>query len=212
VVDDFRFGRTEVVSVIGAIDVVFTATERLAFYADYAHEYRKEQMANSAKDDTAKATAFFGFGDDYSPVNFWNSDIREKVDTFGLGATAQWIPARLILDVSYSLSFSTMNIQTNNPNGVSATTLDNAVAQDWGKIRNRLHEVTVDLGYQFTENFKAGFRYLYEWYDLDDFAWNDMEAYMAGQSVENTTKFVFTDATYDGYEAHLGGVYLVCKF
>jgi hypothetical protein len=212
VVDDFRFGRTEVVSVIGAIDVVFTATERLAFYADYAHEYRKEQMANSAKDDGGKATAFFGFSDNYSPVNFWNSDIREKVDTIGLGGTAQLIPARLILDVNYSLSFSTMDIQTNNPNGVSATTLANGVAQDWGKIRNRLHEVTVDLGYQFTENLKAGFRYLYEWYDLDDFAWNDMEAYMAGQSAENTTKFVFTDATYDGYEAHVGGVYLVCMF
>lgn len=212
VVDDFRFGRTDVESVVGALDVTVTPNERLSFYTDYAREYRKEQMANSAKDDGGKATPFFGFGDNYSPVNFWNSDIYEKVDTFGFGATAQLIPEKLILDAGYILSFSTMDIQTSNPNGVSATTLANAIAKDWGKIRNRLHEVNVDLGYQFTENVKAGLRYLYEWYDLDDFAWNDMQPYMATRSVENTTEFVFTDATYEGYETHVGGVYLTCKF
>jgi hypothetical protein len=211
-VDDFRFGRTDLESVVGALDVTVTPSEKLAFYADYAREYRKEQMANAAKDDTSKATPFFGFGDNYSPVSYWNSDIYEKVDTFGIGATAQLIPEKLILDAGYNLSFSTMDIQTFNPNGVSATTLANGIAKDWGKIRNRLHEVNVDLGYQFTQNVKAGVRYLYEWYDLDDFAWNDMQPYMAGQSVENTTEFVFTDATYDGYEAHVGGVYLIAKF
>jgi hypothetical protein len=35
---------------------------------------------------------------------------------------------------------------------------------------------------------------------------------MAGVSAENSTRFVFADATYKQYEAHVGQFYLVYKF
>lgn len=212
VVDTFRFGRTDVESITGALDATVTPSERISFNASYTKEYRKEQMANAAKDDSAKATPFLGIADDYSPVNYWNSDITEKADTVGVSTTIQLIPEKLTFDAGYTYSLSRMDIQTFNPNAIDATTLANAVAQDWGTVRSRLQEVNADLGYKITDNIKAGLRYLYERYDLDDFSTDNMQNYLAGTTVENTTKFVFANATYSGYEAHAGGVYLTCKF
>ncbi|MEW6002170.1 MAG: MtrB/PioB family outer membrane beta-barrel protein, partial [Nitrospirota bacterium] len=108
------------------------------------------------------------------------------------------------------LSSSRIDFDTFNPNG--PVKLANAAVQDWGKVKNRLHQFKADLGYKISKNIKAGIRYLYEKYKLDDFAWDDMRPYMAGVSAENSTKFLFTDATYNGYEAHVGGVYITYKF
>lgn len=208
-VDKFRFGRTDLESVIGALDASFTPTDVLSFYANYSREFRQEKLANAAKDDAGKAKPFFGFNDNYAPVNFWNSDIDETTDTVGVGATAQLIPAKLTVDAGYNFSFGDMDIDNFNPNPVTQPqTLENAIAQNWPRIQSRLHEARIDLGYQFSGNFKAGVRYLFEWFDLDDFVWNDMQPFMAARSVENTTEFVFTNATYKDYTAHVGGVYL----
>ena len=46
--------------------------------------------------------------------------------------------------------------------------------------------------------------------ELDDFV--NTAAYMAGSSVENSTKFVFTGANQFSYDAHVAGAYLSYKF
>jgi MtrB/PioB family decaheme-associated outer membrane protein len=213
VADQFRFGRSALRAVLGAADVTLTPGERLSLTAGYSREYRKEEMQSAAKDDAVKSVAFLGIEDDYSPANYWNSDITETVDSVNLDAAVQLVPERLLLDLSYILSFSDMEVDTSNPNGVVAgTTLGNAVAQDWPEIRSRLHEVIGDVAFPFTRNVRAGARYLFSWYDLDDFAWDQMQPYMAGRSVENTTRFLFADANYGGYRAHVGSVYVAGRF
>jgi MtrB/PioB family decaheme-associated outer membrane protein len=211
-VDQFRFGRTDLRALMGAVDVTVTPGERLTFQASYSREYRKEQMASAAKDDGVKANASFGFDDDYAPENYWDSNIAETVDTVGVGATVQLVPEKLVLDASYNLSFSSMDVDTRNPNGVSATTLANAVANDWPEIRNRLHEVVVALTYPLLPHVRAGVRYQFESFDLDDFAWSGLQPYMAGSTVENSTRFLFAGATYDHYKAHVGAAYLSGSF
>jgi MtrB/PioB family decaheme-associated outer membrane protein len=211
-VDQFRFGRTDLRSLMGAVDLTITPGERLALHASYSREYRKEKMANAAKDDGVKGADDFGFNDDYAPENYWTSDTAETIDTVGVGGTLQLVPAKLVLDVSYNLSLSSMDVDTRNPNAVSGTTLANAVANEWPEIKNRLHEVIVDLTYAFLPNVKAGLRYQLESYDLDDFAWDGLQPYMAGLTPENTTRFVFADATYSGYRAHVGTAYVAGSF
>jgi MtrB/PioB family decaheme-associated outer membrane protein len=212
VVDRFRFGRTDLRTVLGVLDVTFTPGERLGLRGGYSREYRKEGMASAAKDDPPKGEAAFGFGDDYSPVNYWNSDIGETVDSVSAGATFQLVPERLVADASYEFSFSAVDVDTGNPNGVVDTTLRNAIANEWPTIHNRLHEATLDLAYTITPRVRAGARYLFSWYDLDDFAWDIMSPYMAGRSVENSVRFVFADATYGGYRANVGTVYVAGSF
>lgn len=212
-VDAFRFGRTRVRSLMAGGDVTLSPTEHLDLFVSYTWEYRQERMASASKDDAPKGEAgSLGIADDYAPENYWNSDIYERVHTVGAGATAQLIPDRLAVDASYSFSYSNLDVETRNPNGVTDLTLANAVAQDWPTLRNRLHQVSVDLHYGFTANIRMGVRYLFDWYKLDDFAWDPLQPYMAGLTPENTTRFIFADASYKGYTAHVGTLYLAGRF
>jgi MtrB/PioB family decaheme-associated outer membrane protein len=208
---DNRFGLKKNDSVTGALDVTYAMSERLSLYANYVKEYRKGSMRSGAKDDafddptTPENETTIG---PFNPENYWNSDIYEKVDTVGLGATVQLIPDKLTLNTGYTLSYSKMDFNTVNPNG--AVKLANAAAQSFPTVRNRYQEIKADIGYNFTKNIKAGLTYLYEWYKLDDFA--STPAYTAGASFENSTKYLYTGANNFSYDAHVAGAYLSCKF
>lgn len=208
---DNRFGLKKNESVIGGIDVTYTASDALSFYVNYAKEYRKGTMQSAAKDDsfdnpltTANETTIGAF----NPENYWNSTTAEKVDTVGLGATLQIIPEKLSLNTSYTYSNSAMDISTVNPNG--AVKLANAAAQALPTVRNILQEVRADIGYNFTKNLKSGVTYLYELYTLNDYA--NSSAYMAGSSFENSTKYLFAGANNYSYDAHVVGAYVKYKF
>lgn len=209
--EDNRFGLKENENILGAVDVTYAMTEKLSFYANYVRESRKGFMQSGAKDDAfdnpatpANETTIGAF----NPENYWNTDIEEDVDTLGVGMTAQLIPDKLTLNLSYIFSFSKMDFENVNPNG--AVKLANAAAQPWPTVENRYQEFKADLGYNFTANLKGGITYLYERYTLDDFT--NTPAYMAGLSVENSTKFLFTGANNFSYDAHVAGVYLSYKF
>jgi MtrB/PioB family decaheme-associated outer membrane protein len=197
-----RFGLKKSENMTGAFDVTYNPSEIVALYANYAKEYRKGVLHSAAKDNAVA-------GENYFAQNFWNSDIYEKVDSFGAGVTVQVIPGKLTLNSSYNLTLSKMDFVNSNPN-LAANTLLNAIAQAWPTVRNRYQEVRTDIGYNFTKNLKVGVSYLYEWYKLDDFA--NTPAYMAGLSAENSTKFVFTGANNFSYDAHVAGAYLNYKF
>ena len=154
----------------------------------------------------------FGIADNFAPENYWSSRIKETVNSVGAGATVQLLPEVLSLDVGYNLSFSDVEVDTSNPNPIAATTLANARAVSWPTIQSRLHEILAELVYRFTPRMRAGARYLFRSYDLDDFAWDGMQPYMAGVSVENSTRYVYADATYNAYQAHVGTLYVSGSF
>lgn len=221
-VDAFRFGRTDVRVWSGSADVTVTPLERLSLQASYTRDHRKERLANSAKDDGPKSAGFFvnpdgsPLTDSFSPVNYWSSDVTDTADTLGVGFTFDVVPRRVVLDARYGLSFGEVDVDTWNPNGVvvggTTPTLLNAVASDWPAVDSRLHEVVVDLAWRLTPRVRTGARYLFADYDLDDWAWDPMRPYMATASAENTTRYVFADATFGGYRAHVGTLYVAGSF
>lgn len=212
VIDRFRFGRTDARRWLASADVGLAPTDRLSIQIRYSLERRTEQLAAAAKDDAPKATDDFGIPDNFAPENYWTSDIDETLHGVDMAATLQLVPERVALTAAYSLSFSDVDVDTANPNGVRPTTLQNAVANEWPTIKNRLHSLSGDLAFHLSANLQAGVRYLFESYDLDDFAWDVLDPYMAGRSVENSTRFAFSDATYDAYRAHVGTAYVAGSF
>jgi len=210
--DENRFGLKETDAVTGAIDVGFAVTDQLSLYASYAKDFRKGYMQAAAKDDPFDApttTIDDPFaGDNFNPLNYWNTDIYEKVDTVGVGVTVQMIPEKLTLHTSYNVSFSKMDFNTYNPNG--SAKLLNAEAQDWPQVKNYYQEVKTEIAYSFTKNLKSGVTYVYEVFNQHDFA--NTPAYMAGASFENSTKYLFTGANNLSYDAHVVGAYVSCKF
>jgi MtrB/PioB family decaheme-associated outer membrane protein len=224
VIDQFRFGRTDVTRWLGSADVTVNPAERLSVHANYTIERREEQMANAAKDNADKALDDFfdpsgaPIPDNFTPENYWDSDITDTINSLGIGATVFIVPDRLSLEAGYNLSFSDVEVDTSNPSPGVFTAPDpdlmllNAVAQGWPTITNRLHEVIVELAFRLTPNVRTGARYLFASYDLDDFAWNIMTPYMADTSAENSTRYVFADATYNDYQAHVGTLYIAGSF
>ena len=210
--DENRFGLKESDAVTGAIDVGFAVTEQLSLYASYAKDFRKGYMQAASKDDPfdAPTTPIDDpfTGDNFNPLNYWNTDIYEKVDTLGVGLTVQVIPEKLALHASYNISYSKMDFNTFNPNG--AAKLLNAEAQDWPAVKNYYQEVKADIAYSFTKNLKSGVTYVYEEFNQSDFA--NTGAYLAGATFENSTKYLFTGANDLSYDAHIVAAYVNYKF
>ncbi|BCG45645.1 Outer membrane protein [Citrifermentans bremense] len=211
-----RFGLKQNDSVTGAIDVNYAMSDRVSIYASYAKDYRKGFMQSAAKDDVFNAVSSLddafttgAAGGNFNPFNYWNSSIYEKVDTVGLGVSFQVIPEKLTLNTNYNVSYSKMDVNTYNPNGVP-TKLSNATAQDWNTITNKYQELKADLGYSFTRNLKAGVTYMYELFMQDDFT--QTGAYTAGNTYENSTKYLYTGANNFSYDAHVFGAYVNYKF
>lgn len=222
--EDSRFGLKKSENFTGGLDAAYNPSERLTLFLNYTRENRKSNMKSGAKDDafdlgsTADNEAVL-FGN-YNPVNDWDTEIREKTDTVGVGTAIRIVPGKLTLNASYNLSYSKMDFNTSNPNSdlaiangyAQGAKLANGVAQPWPSVVNRLHEIKGNLAYKWFANLTVGVSYLFEWYKLNDFAWDNLNPYMAGQSAENSTRFVFADATYNRYETHTGQVYMVYKF
>ena len=207
---DSLFGLKKNRSLIGAIDISYAPSEAVSLYLNLAREDRKGKMQSAAKDDSfdnpATAVNETRIGS-FNPENYWNTDISEKVDTVGLGAMIQLIPSRLTLNAGYSLSNSSMDYTTSNP---VPPKLLNAVAQAWPTVKNRLQEFKLDLAYNQSKNIKIGAIYLYEWYKLDDFT--NTSAYLAGSTLENSTKYVYAGANNYKHDAHVLSAYLRYKF
>jgi len=219
-----RFGLKKSENFTGGLDAAYNPSERLTLFLNYTRENRKSNMKSGAKDDafdlastTDNEAVLFG---NFNPANDWNSEIREKTDTVGIGAAVQLVPGKLTLNANYNLSYSKMDFDNSNPNKdlaiangfAQGAKLANSVAQPWPSVVNRLHEIKGNLAYKWFANLTVGVSYLFEWYKLDDFAWDSLNPYMAGLSAENSTRFVFADATYNRYETHTGQVYMVYKF
>jgi hypothetical protein len=206
-----------------ALDLAYSPSDVLTLSANYGREHRKDLIQNGAKDDPFNVTtsslddAFTT--DPFNPFNYWNTEIRDAVDTLGVGTQWRIRPGKLELAANYNFSFGKTRFNNYNPNAAAALAalgrfakLDNAVAQPWPDVINRYHEVTTTLTYAATRNVSIGLRYLYEWYKLNDFAWNNMTNYLAGTTEENSTKFVFANATYTRYDAHIGSINLIYRF
>lgn len=208
---DNRFGLKKNKRLVGGLDISYAPSETFSVHASYSHENRKGLMQSAAKDDafdnpaTAANETTIGA---FNPENYWNTEIKEKANTLGLGGMVQIIPGKWTLNADYSLSDSKMNFLTTNPNGPPK--LLNAVAQSWPTVKNRLQELKLDLGYNLSKSAKIGATYLYEWYKLDDFT--NTSAYLAGSTFENSTKYVFTGANNYDYRVHVLAAYLRYKF
>ncbi len=216
-----RFGFKSQKNLIGSVDATYDPSDKFSFSVNYSREHRKGRTQNAAKDDAfnvvGSALDDNFSGDNFNPFNYWNTDITEDVDTIGLEATVRPIPEKMTLNMGYDYSESRMRFDTSNPNAVAAsaagysgTKLANGASQAWPTVVNRLHEVRLGGSYELIKDLTVGLNYLFSWYALDDFS--NTTSYLAGASVENSTRYVMTGASNYDYKAHVVGTYLAYKF
>lgn len=213
-----RFGLKSQKNIMGIVDASYEVSDKVSLSATYSREQRKGKMQSAAKDDAFNAAGVSdGVGDNFDPLNYWNTETTENVDTIGLEATVRPIPEKLTMNMGYAYSESRMRFDTSNPNAGAAAAagfrdakLRNGEAQVWPVVVNKTHELRAGASYELMKDLTVGLNYLFSWYKLDDFS--NTGAYLAGTTPENTTRYVATGATNYDYTAHMVGTYLAYKF
>lgn len=216
-----RFGFKSQKNLIGSVDANYEPSDKVSLTASYSRENRKGSTYNGAKDDTfnvvASALDDNLTNDNFNPFNYWKTDITENVDTIGLDAVLSPVPDKVDVNFGYSYSESRMKFDTSNQNadaaaaaGYSGAKLANAAAQAWPTVLSRLHEIRTGCSYKLNKDLKVGLNYLFSWYKNKDFA--NTDAYLAGLTPENSTRYVMTGANKNTYEAHVLGAFASYKF
>ena len=201
--DQHFLGLTKYITGFGSVDALYTPTDKATFYVNYSREQIQSQLQSIAK--TAAP---------YDLHNRWDRNSRDKVDTLGLGITTYLAKDKLAIDSHYAFSLAAQRINTANPNVIVPTDTLNAQAIPWPKIESRFHEWNNDVSYQFSRTWALGFRYIYEPYKLDDFAWNGLSPYPISKlPAENDgRRFLLLDSRYSSYNANVVGFYLRFSF
>ena len=221
--EDDRLGLKEVKDYVAGVNVAYSPSGAFTVSTMYTREYRKDFIRNGAKDDSFNVTASTlddpFTADAFNPFNYWNTEIENTIDTVGIDVTFPLITGKLDFSTGYNFSYGKMKFTNDNPNAAEARAatgqdakLANAITEDWPDVKNRLHEIRASLTYAVTQNLSASLRYLYEWYTLTDFTWDQMDNYLAGSTDENSTRFVFMNPTYRKYEAQVASVNMIYRF
>ncbi|TBR23927.1 hypothetical protein EPO15_05050 [bacterium] len=219
---DQRFGYKGMEVKGVTLDLSAAPSEALELSLTLGKEERVGRIQNGAKDDKFNdtSTSFDDTwaGDSFSPLNYWNTEIKDKTDTVALDAT--WRPGeKWEFGGGYSFSYGRTSYITTNPNSAEARAagdangvqLLNALAKDWPSVTSRLHELRVGGAYKFTKDVTFGLDYAFANYMLSDFA--NVGEYLAGTTGnENSTRFVLTGASKYGYTAHVVGAKVRLRF
>jgi MtrB/PioB family decaheme-associated outer membrane protein len=201
---DSRFGLKEVQGYFASADMAYNLNDRVSFHGGYSYENDRSLMKSGAKDDAFNLAGSLDDDlatDSFNPNNYWNTTITDEVHSLTAGAEFNFLKEKLFLNFFYNLSYAENGYDTVNPNGIPK--LANAGAQSWPLITSIMHEARAELTYKITSDLSIGASYLVEVFELNDFTWGNTENYMANTTVENTTRYVFSDATYSDYTAHV---------
>lgn len=215
----YRYGLKEQTLAMVGFNVAAEPCEAFSVSADYSRERRENRLNSNAKDDAFNSTSAIDdpFRGNWNPLNDWNDKITEDVDTVGVDMTVRPTD-KIELGTGYAFSYSRMGFDATNPNSSEAavagfarpTKLINGIAQAWPKVTSRTHEIRANAAYKLTQDVRFGLTYLFEKYDLEDFA--NAGTYLAGSTPENTTRYVFTGSDRFNYLAHVVGTYVSMRF
>jgi MtrB/PioB family decaheme-associated outer membrane protein len=180
-------------------DLSYAVLDRVTLFGYYSRDDYETRTKTRAKSDAA------GGGSFAVPENDWLTGIDDVANTVGAGITVEVIPEKLSFGLGADYSFAESEIRGTNPDFVAGTTTSSATAYDWPDLEIETTEVKADLNYNFTEHLSTGLRYVYKMFDLDDAAWNSVSAYGNPPDTQGNRLdyFIFMDANYGDYDAHL---------
>lgn len=184
----------------GSADLLYMPKDNVTFYANYSREQYKSFLQTISKT-----------GVPYDLNNRWNREEKDTLDNFGIGVTAFTMREKMLLDLNYVFSNAKTGFVTTNPGTPLANSVLNAQAFPFPDVTTRFQEFNSDISYQFSDNWGIGFRYIFQPYKLDDFAWNTLSPYPINAlptSEQDGRRFLLLDSRYTDHKAHIIGFYV----
>src|SRR4029450_5454794 len=144
-----------------SLDGDYTPNDRLSLYALYSHEKITNAQRGRQSGSTPSA----------NPLDDWTSDVDDKVDTFGAGATIALVKERWFLDVSGHYQKVDGNNDLFAPPGGAPDAARTGVG---GVADLPLYDDTTmarlpgELRYAFAKSWSAAVGGFFEDYEIDD--------------------------------------------
>jgi len=194
-----------------SVDAGYVISDRAMVFAYYARDDYDTDSKLRAKSDETGGGSFEDAGNDF------RTEIADVTNTIGGKVSLSLIPDKLTFDISADYSFGSSEFDTANPNltsglpcdppapGTCQNTTSSAFAYDWPDMEIKSTQVRLDLDYHWTDRLSTGLRYLYQRFNLDDSFIDNVLPYGNPDDLQGNTLdyFLFLDANYSNYTAHL---------
>jgi hypothetical protein len=206
--DETSFGLKRNRQYGGAFDITYSPLPWMSLFGHYSFQRYDADMRSLAK------TATVTIGDTWRNAanTTWDSEIKDNVHSFGLGGNFALIPKKLEFQTSYNFIYAIGDIETRNPFVVPANAALNTTAFGWPSTSSRLQEFRATLSYSVSKNITVGAGYLFEKFDLKDFALDIMQPYMFGITADSSLRYLFLNGRIDDYRAHVIGGFMKIRF
>lgn len=190
-----------------SVDLTVNPTYDLAFFASYTKEDFKYAMQSRQRvplSGTVPAND--------STKNDWLSEMKDGVNTYGVGLRWSIIPDQVDFSIDFSLSDGKGTTATKalyNPGTLPDPRFIVTTAQNYPDTRSILRQLRASLGYHLTDHFTPRLEYRFEGYSESYFNQDAMEPYMLPVDPA-TSGAVFLGARQPGYSAHI--IYLILSY
>ena len=147
------------------LDASWNPTETLTAYVWYQNEHY---------DSDVRGRQWTGSGDAFDASRNWRSEDLDEVQSVGVGAEWVGFEERLQLRADYAFSWAKERITTNaGPSLPPAAPFPDA--------RTMLHDVSLQAELGIRDGWSARFGYLYEFLDVNDWAYDDVGPATVGE-------------------------------
>jgi MtrB/PioB family decaheme-associated outer membrane protein len=192
------------------VDASYVFSDRASIFAYYSRDDYDSDSKIRAKTNEEGGGEFDDFPPGPGTANDFVTAISDITNTVGGTVSIGLIPEKLTLDVGADYSYAKTKFNNSNPNFVSGApspenTTSSATAYDWEDVKSKTTQVRAELNYHWTERLSTGFRYLYERYKLEDLMTDSVVPYGISPDTQGNALdyFIFMDANYSNYRAHL---------
>jgi MtrB/PioB family decaheme-associated outer membrane protein len=187
-------------------EFTFNPHSALALFAEYTREKFKYRQ-RSRQRTPASATAPANDG----PNNDWESDRRDRVDTWATGLDGS-VSEHAIYSLFYSLSVAKNTILTRALGSPGLPGFLVTTAQDYPDTSNRWHQLVASIKFPIRGGLSPKLEYRYEKYDRVDFQLVNVGQYFTLDPSTATSVFLGVGADVPGYHAHILSVSLEYRF
>lgn len=181
------------------VDAGYEICEGVSVFAYYTRDDYDTKTKTRTKSDSS------GGGSFEVPENDWLTRINDTTNTIGGAVSISLIPEKLSLEVSADYSFGESDFDTSNINFDALETTSSATAFDWSDTEIKTTQVRADLEYKWTDRLNTSLRYMFQRYRLDDAFTDSVVPYGNPDDAQGNSLdyFIFLDANYSDYTAHL---------
>lgn len=157
VTDDYNdtvVGLTGSTSSSVTVDASYNVTDTVTYHAYYTYENYEYEQAGFANRRGTDLTDF--------AAQAWSADTGDKINTFGLGF--EWVAIKDELDVTFDYNYSSSKTGFDLTGGTAIS------FEPLPDLKNKLHMVQLKADYQYSDHLWLRFRYLFQNFDVTDFA------------------------------------------